>query len=515
MPIAPAILQDYGGHIEQMPLTAQVNAANLALRRDELEYEKKQRAIQQAEQKKAHAAALQQYAGKMYDPKDYVTNTDVDKLINDNLMSANIEMAQYLQQHPETSASDVTLMAQQKLKPVYGLYQQGLAAKRQIDEITATIGKGDPDFDTGLASRLAMHKALYQKNENTGQWDLNPDKIDPQRNYVQEIMNENPELFTKGKNLDVLGILKDIPTSEVSGITQSDDGRSKERLAIKGTKYAFQDFKMGKNGMPQGYEIHNEPVQLGKATLPAVDDNTFTAFTNKVSRRLQMDAETKQFIAENKLPIEPGTEEFRAISKHLLYNKLDSLPLKKLSTAAIEDKRSITNVHNNIKTGGANTDDLWIKPYINELKATADKNGYIPLDATSAKAFMRDGDEPDRLRLTSDGKIQPVFYKRNEDGTIKTTTPITLPGGIKIPLPEVDDLRSQTYNDNQVVLALGGRSGISAKQKNAEYNANVTNKPADKPTKQAEYTNITVTNKGTIGVKNGKWYDVKTGKEIK
>lgn len=31
---------------------------------------------------------------------------------------------------------------------------------------------------------------------------------------------------------------------------------------------------------------------------------------------------------------------------------------------------------------------------------------------------------------------------------------------------------------------------------------------------QNEYTNITETNKGTIGVKNGKWYDIKTGKPI-
>jgi hypothetical protein len=31
---------------------------------------------------------------------------------------------------------------------------------------------------------------------------------------------------------------------------------------------------------------------------------------------------------------------------------------------------------------------------------------------------------------------------------------------------------------------------------------------------QGEYTNITETNKGTIGVKNGKWYNIKTGKPI-
>ncbi len=35
-----------------------------------------------------------------------------------------------------------------------------------------------------------------------------------------------------------------------------------------------------------------------------------------------------------------------------------------------------------------------------------------------------------------------------------------------------------------------------------------------RPVKDTGYTNITQTNKGTIGVKNGKWYDIKTGKPI-
>jgi hypothetical protein len=35
-----------------------------------------------------------------------------------------------------------------------------------------------------------------------------------------------------------------------------------------------------------------------------------------------------------------------------------------------------------------------------------------------------------------------------------------------------------------------------------------------RPVKNTEYTNITETNKGTIGVKNGKWYNIKTGNPI-
>lgn len=41
------------------------------------------------------------------------------------------------------------------------------------------------------------------------------------------------------------------------------------------------------------------------------------------------------------------------------------------------------------------------------------------------------------------------------------------------------------------------------------------NPNANKSVAKPQYTNITETQKGTIGVKDGKWYDIKTGKEIK
>ena len=44
---------------------------------------------------------------------------------------------------------------------------------------------------------------------------------------------------------------------------------------------------------------------------------------------------------------------------------------------------------------------------------------------------------------------------------------------------------------------------------------NKVSKTINIKTPKEEYTNITETQKGTIGVKNGRWYDIKTGKEIK
>ena len=47
-----------------------------------------------------------------------------------------------------------------------------------------------------------------------------------------------------------------------------------------------------------------------------------------------------------------------------------------------------------------------------------------------------------------------------------------------------------------------------------QYYAGTLEQGKAKVGSQGGYTNVTQTNKGTIGVKNGKWYDIKTGKPI-
>lgn len=70
----------------------------------------------------------------------------------------------------------------------------------------------------------------------------------------------------------------------------------------------------------------------------------------------------------------------------------------------------------------------------------------------------------------------------------------------------------QFYNVNAPAIKAAHQSVLASQRGKAKP------KPATaktKPATKGNYSNVTETQKGTIGYKNGKWYDIKTGKEIK
>lgn len=211
-----------------------------------------------------------------------------------------------------------------------------------------------------------------------------------------------------------------------------------------------------------------------------------------------------------------------------------------------------------LKGADEQTQDLWLDDHIDKLTEDAKKQpsrlyvggglGYeIPLNATLAKSLAKDGNSPDKLIVTMDGKYVPIFYQRNKDGIIMN-------GRGKDQFPVVDEIATVPIDRNQLKLDLGGQVGV--KQKNKEMSAgqksiNSSPTPAAlvkqskgnpppngkeyvedegfkfkwNPDKsrydpdQTQFKNITSgTHNGKrvqIGYKDGKWYNIQTTEEIK
>lgn len=136
--------------------------------------------------------------------------------------------------------------------------------------------------------------------------------------------------------------------------------------------------------------------------------------------------------------------------------------------------------------------DLWLDDHIDELTEDAKKNpsklypggglGYeIPLNATLAKSLSKDGNSPDKLIVTMDGKYVPIFYKRDKDGVIMN-------GQKKDQLPVIDEIATVPIDRNQLKLDLGGQTGV--KQKNKEMSAgaqpSTTTQPKKKEIKRSD-----------------------------
>ena len=170
------------------------------------------------------------------------------------------------------------------------------------------------------------------------------------------------------------------------------------------------------------------------------------------------------------------------------------------------------------KSLGQAADDVWIDNYIDSLEDDANEGGkdklkftqkggrpviapIIEVDPVLAKALEKQKLQPAEVMVLPDGMYKPVYYKYDEKGQRIPTKS----GGY-----EVDNELSTPISRQQLKLALGGKS-VSATQRTREM--------LNQPKTEQKYESITTGTyngkKVQIGMKNGKWYNIETGEEIK
>ncbi len=115
---------------------------------------------------------------------------------------------------------------------------------------------------------------------------------------------------------------------------------------------------------------------------------------------------------------------------------------------------------------------------------------------------------PDQIQYNPQtAQWSSVFYKINTDGTVAKGD-----NG----RPAIDKDLTKTYSNDAVKVRIADKflGQKDVKTVMAQPSNNSTQQQPTSSNNQSGYTNITETNKGKIGVKNGKWYDIKTGKPI-
>lgn len=199
-----------------------------------------------------------------------------------------------------------------------------------------------------------------------------------------------------------------------------------------------------------------------------------------------------------------GTPVFRDNKKaleDLKYNR--ELALKKIEHSNARDliayKKSIDP--NDTELNNSWVDNYWSKR-VSEAKqgqptifedpnnATNMKGAHeITLDGVAAKAFARNGTEPDKLYVTTDNKILPVFFKYKEQFDEKTgkKTGTTVDTNTKGE-PKIDEDYSKPMDMDQAYLSLGYKG--QTKKQLAGTMKGVGKAAAPNPTLQAPKHNI-------------------------
>ncbi len=201
------------------------------------------------------------------------------------------------------------------------------------------------------------------------------------------------------------------------------------------------------------------------------------------------------------------------------------------------NKIALAKLHEQYKRADKASQESFVDGYIQQLKDYAMKNGsrqykhangqtetqysFEPpfdmkkqFEKLNAQGYMV---KPDEIRFLTNGDVLPVYYKQQvKDGVLSVAKDkhgnVGVDMGLTKPMPEstLKLMISKQFATPQVNMAMGGDNGGETTEEES-YDLTV---PVQPQQQSGGYTNLTETNKGTIGVKNGKWYDVKTGKPI-
>lgn len=333
-----------------------------------------------------------------------------------------------------------------------------------LEQLKANGQKG---IDIPKLSDEIDNAAFYDIDPKTGQKVLNVDKADPSHNYGLDVLN-NGDVFTNEGFGDFVGKAgKNVVNHDV--VLRDANGKIRQ-TKIESTSPNFMDLEKDKQGVPIGYvpkyttatddgsvllhdflgdkgDVIKEPVRL-------LSDDVFNQLPTTAKAYLKQEA-TKYAKLHN---IDPSSPQVDNLIKALAYDEVrnnakQSSTYKELSKL----EQPVTKNTTNINMSSKKEDNTWIPPYLNDLKSHA-VNNLVPLDATLSKALTKEGVAPDLLGI-QDGKWKPIFFKR-KDGVILRQ------GDSENGTPIIDEIRSQPITDNQMILQMGGQTGV--KQKNIE-----------------------------------------------
>lgn len=523
-----AILQDYGGHIPAQDFTAQRDAASYYQRDKEQANQLKYQREKESESEKYRKLKMIDDAT---DPSSYQSSTQkANSLATDQLLSVRNEFAGKTNLPPD----QLYLELQKKLTPVaqgYNSYKADLTGQEALAKKAVEV---NPNLDmqkilVDLQKQVDSHHLITKQD---GSVDFNQATIGTNSNALQEILKpenawkyskgtkplidlvkkggEKGELFSQGSDGSQINYTTNIPEwaqlvdekgnpLEVDPKTGLIPKGKQPRVMLKGTTQDYHGTDESGNPLMDrmGNPVISKMVVVPQSTMNKIlsNDELEYAFEGDWQKHKQL----------AKLDVDPTHEQDlkRVYFSQWLNDNGLAQPYVSSRTHLPPQPRSTTNITNKFGNDVKTMDIVTpVRDYFENvgeqkegLKGIAQINLFNNEVTTPVIEEVR--------KRYPDATADNIYYAKNGDDIwVMRATTTGDNGKIKI------DRKNDTP-----VFKLDEFSNISGNKPQGQKAKNKSLADAQKNNNEG-YSNITETNKGKIGIKNGKWYDIKTGKPI-
>ena len=422
-----AILQDYGGNFNPMPLESQLTAAQLGQRQQEFAYQQKQQ-----KQQKSDKEAYDLISGLKI---DHIGDNTIDVMTDKLLQGLQDEL---MDMHLKGATTDqLRLTAQRKLPEISNGHTLAKNKLKEINEGVTQLGKNYKNADLIKAKELALKPMIEDivrfddKGNAIGYKDV---ATVPNRNYTDILFDDNTLGQWYKPSGEFMSGIKSLPLTPIQGGSVRRDARGKLiDQTYTGHRSIFDKDVIDKEtGKMLGQELKYEDVAIGinedgtPKTVRAMPVEQFNlAFPTedaKLDFRIKFNDEMR------KRGVDPSKIDPRAkdvLQRQYLYDLFKNTGIHGSSFLPkdIEEQPLPPRVTNNIRVGDKNVtiNDVSSKidQLMNDPNAAINQNGKrigtvmnkLPLDAFNVVVDLVNSKRP------ADSQIDPnEMFLANVDG---------------------------------------------------------------------------------------------------
>lgn len=325
-----------------------------------------QLAVQQQAKRNAAGTFLQNYL----DPKDYLSGTQLDPLINQGIQEA---MQQGLQLVSSGADTPTLLMA---LNPMVNkIIKYSTNAKNinnKIDEQVKMLKEsGHIGYDYGKLKEQALNSAFFKQDAN-GSMQLDPDHADPSINWIDKAIEEHPEKVTTDMGWDKFARDAQMK-SETVGVTDFDRfgnsdkhnvnlkfqeymipewGKDKEKDKVKGFVPKYKEMIDG--GQRLLHPFTDDKGNVTMAPVRILDEDIYNGLPKGLRDNLRGKAKEKlkEYETSTGEKISPDSPRAKYVERALAYDELNRPQRNRGNKGDIEvnDKPSQQMISLNVKS---------------------------------------------------------------------------------------------------------------------------------------------------------------------
>ena len=419
-----AILQDYGGNFNPMPLESQLTAAQLGQRQQEFDAQQKQQ-----KQQKSDKEAYDLISGLNI---DHIGDNTIDVMTDKQLQGLQDEL---MDMHLKGATTDqLRLTAQRKLPEISNGHTLAKNKLKEINEGVSQLGKSYKNADLVKAKELALKPMIQDVVEFDDKG--NPIKYKdvatvPNRNYTDILFDDNTlGQWYKPSGEFVSGI-KSLPLTPIQGGSVRRDARGKlidqtytghrsifdkdvidkETGKMLGQELKYEDVAIGVNEDGTPKTVRAMPVEQFNLAFPTEDA--------KLDFRIKFNDEMrKQGVDPSK--IDPRAKD--VLQRQYLYDLFKNTGIHGSSFLPKDIEKQPLPPRISVRVGGSKSDEATINDVYNEIdtKASLAKEGMgFPLNRLSSTAqgvvikYANDLVKPEVPLGQAD-----IYVRKEPDGTI-------------------------------------------------------------------------------------------------